>query len=41
MADQRPAYRERGLDLLAQAGQDGAPSVRARRRRTRLAFEWL
>jgi len=41
LADQHPAYRDRVLDLLAQAEQDGAPSVRARLRRTRLAFDWL
>ena len=41
LADQHPAYRDRAMDLLAQAEQDGAPSVRARLRRTRLAFDWL
>lgn len=41
VADQHPVYRDRVLDLLAQAEQDGAPSVRARIRRTRLAFDWL
>ena len=41
LADQHPAYRDRAFDLLAQAEQDGAPSVRARLRRTRLAFDWL
>ena len=41
LADQHPAYRDRVLDLLAQAEQDGAPSVRARLRRTRGEFDWL
>lgn len=41
LADQQPAYRERVLDLLARAGQDAAPSVRARRRKTSRAFDWI
>lgn len=41
LADQHAAFRDRVFDLLAQAEQDGAPSVRARLRRTRLAFDWL
>jgi hypothetical protein len=40
LADQHPAYRERVLDLLARAEQDAAPSVQARLRRTRQAFDW-
>ena len=41
LADQHPAYRDSVLDLLAAAELDAAPSVRARLRRTRQAFEWL
>ena len=40
LADQHPAYRDRALDLLIAAEQDAAPSVRARLRRTRGAFDW-
>ena len=40
LADQHPAYRDRALDLLAAAAQDAAPSVQARLRRTRGAFDW-
>lgn len=40
LADQHPAYRDRALDLLAVAEQDAAPSVQARLRRTRKAFDW-
>ena len=41
LADQHPAYRDRALDLLAQAELDAAPSVRARLRKTRQAFDWI
>lgn len=41
LADQHPAFRDRALDLLAEAGQDAAPSVQARLRRTRQAFDWI
>ena len=41
LADQHPAYRHRFLDLLARAEQDAKPSVRARIRRTREAFDWI
>ena len=41
LADQHPAYRDSALDLLAQAEQDAAPSVRARLRKTRQAFDWI
>ncbi len=41
LADQHPAYRDSALDLLAAAAQDAAPSVQARLRRTRGAFEWI
>jgi len=41
LADQHPAYRDRVLDLLAAAEGDAAPSVRARLRRTRAAFDWI
>lgn len=41
LADQQPVYRERALALLAKAGQDAAPSVRARRRKTSRAFDWI
>lgn len=41
LADQHGDYRERAAGLLAQAEQDAAPSVRARLRRTRRAFDWL
>ena len=41
LADQHPAHRDRALDLLAQASQDAAPSVQARLRRTRSAFDWI
>lgn len=41
LADQHPAYRDSVLDLLAAAERDDAPSVRARLRRTRRAFDWL
>ena len=40
LADQHPAYRARALDLLAEAERDAAPSVQARLRRTRRAFDW-
>ncbi len=40
LADQHPAYRDSALDLLAAAAQDAAPSVQARLRRTRGAFDW-
>ncbi|MCY4062104.1 MAG: hypothetical protein OXG53_07040 [Chloroflexi bacterium] len=40
VADQHPAYRGSALDLLAASGQDAAPSVQARLRRTRRAFDW-
>ena len=40
LADQHPIYRDSALDLLAAAEQDEAPSVRARLRRTRKAFDW-
>ena len=40
LADQHPAYRDAALELLAAAEQDAAPSVRARLRRTRKAFDW-
>lgn len=41
LADQHLAYRERALDLLARAAQDAKPSVQARLRRTRKAFDWI
>ena len=41
LADQHPACRDRVLDLLAAAEADEAPSVRARLRRTRAAFDWI
>ena len=41
LADQHHAYRERVAGMLAQAEQDAAPSVRARLRRTRQAFDWV
>lgn len=41
LADQHSAFRDRALDLLAEAGQDAAPSVRARLRRTSQAFDWI
>ena len=41
LADQHCACRDRVLDLLAAAEQDAAPSVRARLRRTRRAFDWI
>jgi len=41
VADQHPAYRDSALDLLAASGQDAAPSVQARLRRTRRAFDWI
>ncbi len=41
LADQHQAFRDRALDLLAEAGQDAAPSVLARLRRTREAFDWI
>ena len=40
LADQHPVYREGVLDLLAEAEQDDAASVRARIRQTRRAFDW-
>ena len=40
LADQHPAYRDSALDLLAAAEHDAAPSVQARLRRTRGAFDW-
>lgn len=41
LADQHPAYRDSVLDMIAAAELDPAPSVRARLRRTRQAFEWI
>ena len=41
LADQHHEFRERALDLLAEAGQDAAPSVQARLRRTSQAFDWI
>ena len=41
VADQHQAFRDRALDLLANAGQDAAPSVQARLRRTIQAFDWI
>ena len=41
LADQHVAYRERALELLASAAQDAKPSVQARLRRTRKAFDWI
>lgn len=41
LADQHPAHRDRALDLLARASRDAAPSVQARLRRTRGAFDWI
>ena len=41
LADLHPAYRDRVLDLLAEAGQDAAPSVRARLRKTSEMFDWI
>ncbi|MCY3799155.1 MAG: hypothetical protein OXG84_15205 [Chloroflexi bacterium] len=41
LADQHQEFRDRALDLLAEAGQDAAPSVQARLRRTRQQFDWI
>ena len=41
LADQHPAFRDRALDMLAEAGQDAAPSVQARLRRTSQRFDWI
>ena len=41
LADQHHEFRHRALDLLAEAGQDAAPSVQARLRRTSQAFDWI
>lgn len=41
LADQHAAFRDRALDLLVEAGQDAAPSVQARLRRTSQAFVWI
>lgn len=41
LADQHHEFRDRALDLLAEAGQDAAPSVQARLRRTSKAFDWI
>ncbi len=40
LADQHPAYRAAARELLAAAEREEAPSVRARVRRTRQAFDW-
>ena len=40
LADQHPAYRDAALEMLAAAEREEAPSVRARIRRTRQAFDW-
>lgn len=41
LADQHHEFRDRALDLLAEAGQDAAPSVQARLRRTSQKFDWI
>ncbi len=41
LADQHHKFRDRALDLLAEAGQDAAPSVQARLRRTSKTFDWI
>lgn len=40
LADQHPTYRDNALELLVAAEQEEAPSVRARIRQTRRAFDW-